>query len=80
MLVGLAPGQSNEGGAGTLSGTCSIEAPATGGIVREPTGGTGTLGLALYRVQFEVTYSDGTVESIPDEEPQLLEVIPKAVP
>lgn len=75
MLAKLAPGQTVSAGADDLDGVCTIEAPATDGIVKEPTGGTGALGVALFLVEFQITFSDGTTETIPDEGYQELEVL-----
>lgn len=78
MFASLAPGQSATAtppATTALSGTCAIQAPATDGIVLEPAGGTGTLVTALYRAEFQITWSDGTIETVPDEGWELVEVL-----
>lgn len=79
MRAGLAPGQS-AAGTTAIDAPCSIVGDPADGVVLEPVGGLGPLGAALYRVWFPVTYSDGTVETVPDEGWQLVEVIAAAGP
>lgn len=73
MRAVLAPGESATGTT-SLTGAMAFE-DRPQGIVREPLGGTGALAEALYRVGFWITWGDGTLEKVPDEDYQLLEVV-----
>lgn len=78
MFARLAPGQSATGTT-VLSGVCAIEnAPL--GIVREPVGSIGALPEALYLAQFQITWQDGTTDTVPDGDGQLLEIRPDLGP
>lgn len=78
MFAKLAPGQSATGTT-TLSGVCTVE-DAPQGIVREPVGSTGALAEALYLAQFQIDWSDGTSETVPDGDGELLEIRPDLGP
>lgn len=73
LILALAPGQAASG-VTSLNAACTVE-DAAEGVVREPAGGLGALSEALYRAEFQVTYGDGQVETVPDEGWQLVEVI-----
>lgn len=74
MRAVLAPGESATGTT-TLTGAMGFS-DRPNGIVLEPVGGTGALAEALYRVGFWITWGDGTLEKVPDENTQELEVVP----
>lgn len=74
MQANLAPGQAATGTV-VLDAACSV-VTALQGIVREPAGSTGSLAEALYTVAFQITWNDGTTETLPDDQVLLLEIRP----
>lgn len=75
MRAVLAPGQAVTGVDALTGAMGFVDRPA--GVVLEPTGGTGALDVALYRVGFWITWGDGSVQKLPDDAGyELLEVLP----
>ncbi len=55
-------------GATTVTGTCSIVAPATNGVVRYSWNPADTAAVNTFQGEFEVTWSDSTITTFPNDD------------